>query len=195
MGKPGESHLRATKELLRYLSGTVTYGLNFDCSEPSAMEQLLAYADASWGTAYDGKSYTGWLVKCCGGAFTWTSTVQKCTALSTMESELIAACELSRELAWLEKLWEEVVGTPQVPILYCDNEATIDIILRPKDYPKTKHIKIRYFYVRNDMVLAGKLKLEHIPGTDQTADILTKQLPYDQFQKLRKQLGLEDIRG
>ena len=45
------------------------------------------------------------------------------------------------------------------------------------------------------MVLAGKLKLEHIPGTDQTADILTKQLPYDQFQKLRKRLGLEDIRG
>ena len=46
MGKPGESHLRASKELLRYLSRTVTYGLNFDCSEPSAMEQLLAYADA-----------------------------------------------------------------------------------------------------------------------------------------------------
>jgi len=104
------------------------------------MEQLLAYSDASWGTAYDGKSYTGWLVKCCGGAFTWTSTVQKCTALSTMESELIAACELSKELAWLEKLWNEVVGTPQVPILYCDNEATIDIILRPKDYPKISHV-------------------------------------------------------
>jgi hypothetical protein len=53
-----------------------------------------------------------------------------------------------------------------VPTLYCDNEATIDIILWPKDYLKTKYIKIRYFYVRNDMVLAGKLKLEHIPGTD-----------------------------
>jgi hypothetical protein len=96
-----------------------------------------------------------------------------------MESELIAACKLSRELAWLEKLWKEVVGTPQVPILYCDNKATIDIILRLKDYLKTKHIRIRYFYVQNDIVLAGKLKLEYIPGTDQTVDILTKQLLYN----------------
>jgi hypothetical protein len=53
-----------------------------------------------------------------------------------------------------------------VPILYCDNEATIDIILRLKDYLKTKHIKIRYFYIQNDIVLAGKLTLEYIPRTD-----------------------------
>jgi hypothetical protein len=53
-----------------------------------------------------------------------------------------------------------------VPILYYNNKATIDIILRLKDYLKTKYIRIRYFYVRNNIVLAGKLTLEYIPGTD-----------------------------
>ena len=53
-----------------------------------------------------------------------------------------------------------------MPILYYDNKATIDIILWLKDYLKTKYIKIRYFYVRNDMALASKLRLEYIPRTD-----------------------------
>jgi hypothetical protein len=77
--------------------------------------------------------------------------------LSTLESELIAASKLSKELAWLEKLWNEIVRKPQIPILYCDNQGTIDTIHNPKNYPKTKHIKICYFFIRNDMVKAGRL--------------------------------------
>jgi hypothetical protein len=107
-----------------------------------------------------------------------------------MESELITASEVSKELAWLEKLWEEVVGTPQKPILYCDNQPTVDIIHNPKHYSKAKHIDIRYFYVRNDMVKAGRLQVEHIPRENQLADIMTKQLPYDRYQRLRSRIGL-----
>ncbi len=112
-----------------------------------------------------------------------------------MESELIAASELSKELAWLEKLWHEVVGTHQIPTLYCDNQPTVDIIYNPKNHPKTKHIKIRYFYVRNDMVRTGRLKIEHIASENQLADILTKQLPYERFRKLRGEIGIRDVKG
>lgn len=193
MSQPGESHLRASKEVLRYLAGTRTYGSIYECDDPPT--SLTAYSDASYGTAYDGKSYTGWLVQYCGSAISWASTVQKCTAQSSMESELIAASEVSKELAWFEGLWEEVVGEPQMPILYCDNLPTIDIIYNTKHHSKAKHINIRYFFVRNDMVKAGRLKVEHIPGEDQLADILTKQLPYDKYQRLRKDIGLKDVRG
>jgi hypothetical protein len=192
MSKPGETHLRASKEILRYLAGTRTYGSIYDCiSQPT----LTAYSDASWGSAYDGKSYSGWLVQHCDGPISWASTIQKCTAQSTMESELIAANEASKEVAWLEKLWHEVVGTPQTPILYYDNLPTIDIIHNPKHHSKAKHINIRYFFIRNDMVLANRLKVEHIPSEHQLADILTKQLPYEQFQKLRGSAGIKKIEG
>ena len=142
---------------------------------------LLAYSDASYGTAYDGKSYTGWVVMQYGSAISWASTVQKCTAQSTIKLELIAASEVSKELAWLEKLWKEVIGTPQIPILYCDNQPTIDLIHNPKHHSKAKHINIQYFYMRNNMVKAGRLQVEHIPGENQLADILTKQLLYDKY--------------
>ncbi len=96
MSCPRESHLRASKEVLQYLAGTQTHGTVFDCNHLSTA--LLAYSDASYGTVYDGKSYTGWLVQYCRSSVSWTSTVQRCTAQSTMESELIAASEISKEL-------------------------------------------------------------------------------------------------
>jgi hypothetical protein len=68
-----------------------------------------------------------------------------------------------------------------MPILYCDNQPTVDIIHSPKHHSKTKHINIRYFYVRNDIVKAGRLQVEHIPGENQLTDILTKQLLYDKY--------------
>ena len=91
-----------------------------------------------------------------------------------MESEIIAANELSKELAWLERLWEEVTTTKQTPTLYCDNASGIDVAHYPKHYSKSKHIDIRYFFIRNDIVGRGRLKVVHIPRDNQLADILTK---------------------
>ena len=46
-------------------------------------------------------------------------------------------------------------------------------------------------FVRNDMVLKNRLTLEHTPGVDQIADILTKQLPRDKFKELIAGFGME----
>jgi hypothetical protein len=77
-----------------------------------------------------------------------------------------------------------------MPILYYDNQPTVDIIHNPKHHSKAKHINIRYFYVRNDIVKAGRLQVEHIPRENQLTDIMTKQLPYDRYQRLRSGIGL-----
>ena len=107
-----------------------------------------------------------------------------------MESKLITANKVSKELAWLETLWQEVIGSKQTLILYIDNQPAIDIIHNTKHHFKAKHINIRYFYIRNDMVKAGRVQVQHIPGQNQIADILTKQLPYDKFQRLRNDMGI-----
>jgi hypothetical protein len=59
-----------------------------------------------------------------------------------------------------------------------------------KFHNKSKHIKIRYMFVHTDMVEKGRIKVEHIPGTDQIANILTKQLPGEAFRKHAKAMGL-----
>ena len=109
-----------------------------------------------------------------------------------MESEIIAANELSKELAWLERLWEEVTRTKQMPTLYCDNTSGIDVIHYPKHHSKSKHINIQYFYIRNDIVGRGRLKVVHIPKDNQITNILTKQLPWEKFRKLHKLSGVRE---
>jgi hypothetical protein len=59
-----------------------------------------------------------------------------------------------------------------------------------KFHNKSKHIEIRYMFVQTDMVKQGRLKVKHILGKDQIADILTKQLLGEAFKKHAKAMGL-----
>lgn len=107
-----------------------------------------------------------------------------------MEAEFIAASEASREVAWLEKLWKEIMPARPIPTLWCDNNAATAITSTTKHHSKAKHIGVRYFFIRNNMVKRGRLQVKHIAGADQTADALTKQLPFDKFIKHRQEMGL-----
>jgi hypothetical protein len=108
-----------------------------------------------------------------------------------MEAEIIAANEGAKEAAWLEKITLDLHETPQMPILRCDNLGRIDLMKDTKHHNKAKHIEIRYLYIRNDMVQRNRLQIEHIPGTEQLADILTKQLPIDGYRKHCRSMGLD----
>jgi len=108
-----------------------------------------------------------------------------------MEAEFIAASEASREIAWLEKLWKDIKpSTHEIPTLWCDNDAALAITGTTKHHNRAKHIDIRYFFIRNDMVKRGRLKVQYLPGNEQIADALTKQLSVDKFQQFRHEMGL-----
>ena len=59
-----------------------------------------------------------------------------------------------------------------------------------KSHSKAKHIKIREMFLRNDIVLWNRLIVEHIPSKENIIDLLTKQLPKDQFLKHVKGFGM-----
>jgi hypothetical protein len=59
-----------------------------------------------------------------------------------------------------------------------------------KFHNKSKHIGIHYMFIQTDMVKQDRLKVEHIPGKDQMANILTKQLPGEEFRKHARAMGL-----
>ena len=60
-----------------------------------------------------------------------------------------------------------------------------------KFHNKSKHIEIRYMFVRTNMVEQGRLKVEHVVGKDQMADILTKQLLGEAFRRHARAIGLD----
>ena len=192
MANPRKQHLQLAKRLLRYLKGTKSMGIQYSTNLTTPRIYIL-YTDATWGTELDGKSVEGWVVVRAGGAISWASNRQKSTAQSTMEAEIMAANKGSKELAWLEKLTIDLgEKTDDVPILRIDNKAAGDLIMDPgKLHQKAKHIRIRGFYIQDDMVREGRMEMELIPGSEQPADILTKQLALEPFLGHLERLGLQ----
>ncbi|RAL64946.1 hypothetical protein DID88_001537 [Monilinia fructigena] len=195
MHAPGESHLVLAKHLLQYLAGTYSVGTVYSNRLNMLSYEYRAYTDSTWGSAADRKSVQGVALIRYGGAIVWSSTKQKSTSLCTMEAEIIAANEGAKELAWMEKLVKDLgersEEEPFIPTLYCDNASGVDWMQENKFHSKAKHIDIRWHYIRKDMVDTKRLHVVWIPGTEQTADILTKQLTYPGFITHGKGLGLD----
>ena len=74
-------------------------------------------------------------------------------------------------------------------ILYCDNTSAINISKNLVMHAKTKHIAIKYHYVR-ELVEDKQVKMENVSSKEYIANIFTKELPKDVFKNLRGKLGV-----
>ena len=74
-------------------------------------------------------------------------------------------------------------------VVYCDNSSTINISKNPIQYSNTKHIEIRYHFIR-DLVERKIVALEYIPTERQNADIFIKPLDRSKFKTLRQVIGV-----
>ena len=82
----------------------------------------------------------------------------------------------------------EVNYIAPIPI-HCDNTNAISVSKNPVFHSKTKHIPIKYHFLR-EQVTNSVVSLHFIPSKDQIADIFTKPLAKSQFVYLRQKLGV-----
>ena len=113
--------------------------------------------------------------------------------LSTAESEYVAASNAIKELIWLQRLTGEITGNQfEATKLYVDNQSAINLVKNPILHQRSKHIDIRYHFVREKFKEAT-FSLQYIETNDQVADIFTKAIPKVRFQYLRAQLGIQSL--
>lgn len=173
---PTKGDLRAAFSILRFLSGTLTYGITFTKSANGIT--LYAYADAAYGIHPDGKSHSGICFKigCHNtGVFHWITMKQPLITLSAAEAEFVAAVEACREIIWLRGVLSDM-GFPQhgPTTLFEDNTAAISLATGTGKHPRTKHIDIRFHFLK-EQVAHGTVFLEKISGILHPADGLTKR--------------------
>jgi hypothetical protein len=102
----------------------------------------------------------------------------------------MSLADTSRQLVWIRSLFEEI-GIILAPIPLCgDNQGSIFLASNPVQEKRIKHIDIRYHYIR-EVIRAKKIELFFIEGSENPADLFTKNLGHIKFQKFREQLGLE----
>ena len=103
---PRHVHLSSTKHILRYLRGTIDYGLKYEANQKIKLE---GYVNSNWaGSAIDRKSTSGCCFSIGSGVISWFSRKQSYVALSTVEEEYVIACSASCEVVWLRKLLSDL---------------------------------------------------------------------------------------
>ena len=76
--------------------------------------------------------------------------------------------------------------------LFVDNQSAIQLVKNPVYHKRTKHIDIRYHFIR-EKIENGDIAVEYVPSEEQKADIFTKALPRERFRKLCEMLNLQGI--
>ncbi|GJW94727.1 hypothetical protein Tco_0174399 [Tanacetum coccineum] len=147
--------------------------------------KTIVYADSDHAGDYvDRKSTSGIcpFVGCC--LTSWFSKKQTALAISTTEAEYVSAEKACQQALWMKQAPIDYdVRLDNVPIM-CDNKDAIDLSKKTVQHSRTKHIKIRHHFLR-DNVQKGHISIEKVPSVDNIADILTKPLKRESFNYLR----------
>ena len=186
---PSETHLTAAKRILRYLKETKLFGLRY---LPSSVE-LHGYSDADYGgDLSDRHSTSGHCFLLASGVISWHSKKQSVVTLSTAEAEYVALSHATQEVIWLKRLFSEVGMRLDSVLIKDDSQAAIAMAKNPIHHAKSKHIDIRYHFLREELE-KKTFKLEYCNTKEMVADSFTKSLPRIQFQKLRSLMGIQDM--
>ncbi|XP_073814329.1 uncharacterized protein [Musca autumnalis] len=181
-----EEHWKAVKRILRYLKGTLDYGLLFKKTN----ENLFGVVDADWGgNISDRRSYSGYAFILAGGAISWEARKQRTVSLSSTEAEYIAIAEASKEAIYLKGILNSIGLNTENITLYNDSQSAQKLIQNFGYSARTKHIDIRHHFVR-DCVRNGNISLEYLSTEDMPADVLTKGLNRNKHNFCSTNLGL-----
>jgi hypothetical protein len=138
--------------------------------------RIIAYTDSNYATdTHDRKSISGSIVTIDGSLVSWASKKQDIVALSSREAEYIASTVCSQEIIFAQQLMEEIDTIDDIATLYGDNNGAIFISRHSHVGPRTKHIDVRYHYIR-ELIADGKLSYLKIKGEQNPADIMTKNV-------------------
>src|SRR3954471_4231139 len=179
------------KRILRYIKGTLHYGLSFS---PSSSSTILAYSDADWAGCPDTRrSISGYAIYLGDNLVSWRSKKQPTVSRSSCESEYRALASTASEVKWLCHLLRDLkVTISTTPIILCDNQSAIFLTANPVSHNRSKHIELDYHFVR-ELVSSKQLRLQYVPTTQQVADVFTKSLGLPAFTLLRSKLSVRDF--
>ncbi len=154
--------------------------------------RLIVYTDLDWASnPIKRQSTTGFFMKLADGNIFWQSRLQRTVVSSSTKAEYMALSNCSCQVMWLKSIFAELKRKITVPVPICgDNQGSIFTGSNAYQDRQMKHIDICYHYICK-LVKEKEVELFFIDGSDNPADLFTKNLGRTLFLKFRLQLGLK----
>jgi hypothetical protein len=186
---PGRAHWDAIKRVLRYLKHTQHYKLVY--SPTGSNELFITHSDADLGGNVDNaRSTAGFVISIGGGAVLWSSRLQRQVSMSSTEAEYTTAAATGTEIMWMREFFDKIGYDISKPSpLYLDNASAIQVAKNPEHQSTMKHVHRSHHWLR-ERVEEGDIRVQHVPGAENVADIFTKPLGPTKFELCCKLLGL-----
>ena len=124
------------------------------------------------------RSVTGLSVMFGGAAIAWKSRLMAVVATSSTEAEFLSAVTCAKIVKYLRYVLKELDLLQKDPTtIYIDNEAALNMINERRPTPRARHVDIQHFAIQ-EWREAGDIVMNHIPGTINPSDDLTKALSW-----------------
>ncbi len=176
------------KRMLRYIAETINVDLTFNQSD-----DLIGYSDSDFVELKDKRHSTeSYVFMLADEAISHSSKQQFIIALSSCKVEYMTLSEAAKEAIWIREFLRELEfrsRDDQLVLIFADNKSAIDLIINPLYHKRTKHIEMRWHWIR-EMMNRKKITLRYLPISEMIADELIKPLPASAFSKFRTMLNL-----
>ncbi|GJV66870.1 hypothetical protein Tco_1482379 [Tanacetum coccineum] len=143
----------------------------------------------------EGKGTTGIIFYYGESPISWSTQKQATVALSSCESEFIAATAAAIQALWLKRLLSKLTHSQEEKvIIQVDNKSAIALMKNLVFHGRSKHIDTKYHFIR-ECVEREDIQVEFISGEYEKAYILTKALSKIKFLTMRQLIGLKNLRS
>ncbi|KAK4353152.1 hypothetical protein RND71_028670 [Anisodus tanguticus] len=188
MHDPRVEHMNALNCIIRYIQGTLDYGLYLYSSSTST---FVSYTDADWGGCPDTRRSTSDYCMFLGNNLvSWSVKRQSTLSCSSVEAEYQGVANVVSESCWLRNLLLDLhCPIQKATLVYCDNVSVIYLSSNLVQYHRTKQIEMDIHFVR-EKVAHGQVRVCHVPSKYQIADIFTKGLPSVLFEDFSDSLSV-----
>ena len=130
MANPIETHWLVVKQILRYLKGTLSYGLQL---HQANFLDLQGYTNADWASYTDDRRSTnGYCLFLGPNLISWSSTKQRLVSRSSAESKYRGLVSLTSKIIWVQSVLQELCLSPSTPpLVWYDNQSTAHLAANP----------------------------------------------------------------
>jgi hypothetical protein len=130
MQEPHELHWKVAKCILRYVQGTITFGIHY---ATNSTLDLIRFTDSDWaGDSTDRKSTSGYSLSLGSGPICWSSKKKDAISLSSVEVEYRGVVKITIHAMWLQHFLTELgIQFHRSIIIWCENQSTLKFCTDP----------------------------------------------------------------